>query len=84
METLRLQLRGHLDVLIPAVERAAARLPKGDGVRDRTRLSVAEARMRLRLGPGETLFLRVSVLLRLARSARSLCEHLENLGGDHP
>ncbi|MGW0823560.1 DUF6415 family natural product biosynthesis protein [Streptomyces sp. NPDC002845] len=82
LETLRRQLRGHIQLLIPAVERAAVRLPRGHRARDRALCCVGEARVRLRLGRGDTLFVRVSVVHRLARSVRTLCGHLEHLGGE--
>jgi hypothetical protein len=74
LETLRLQLRGHIALLIPEVEQAVSLLPRGDRRRERALTCAGEARMRLRLGPGNTLAVRYSVLHRLARSVRVLCD----------
>ncbi|MBG0854499.1 hypothetical protein I2W78_22310 [Streptomyces spinoverrucosus] len=79
LEALRLQLRGHIQLLGPEVERAARRLPSGD-IRRECALTVAgEARMRLRLGPGDTLYVRYAVVQMLARSVSALCDHHEKL-----
>jgi hypothetical protein len=82
LETLRLQLRGHLQLLHPEVERAASLLPRGDDLRERALTGVGEARMKLRLGPGDTLFVRLSVVKKLARSVRALCDDYESLPGE--
>ncbi|MGW0824686.1 DUF6415 family natural product biosynthesis protein [Streptomyces sp. NPDC002845] len=82
LETLRLQLRGHIELLIPTVERAAVRRPKGWDSRDRALSCAGEARVLLRVGRGDTLFVRVSVVHRLARLVRRPCGHLEDLGGE--
>lgn len=84
LETLRLQLRGHIQLLIPEVEQAVSLLPRGDISRERALTCAGEARMRLRLGPGDTLAVRFSVLHRLARSVRALCDYHENRGGCLP
>ncbi|MGW0185537.1 DUF6415 family natural product biosynthesis protein [Streptomyces sp. NPDC003362] len=83
LEFVRLQLREHIQVLIPEVERAARDLPRGDIPREGALSAAGEARMRLRLGPGDTLVVRVAVVQRLARSVRSLCDHLEELRGEN-
>ncbi|MFF3878761.1 DUF6415 family natural product biosynthesis protein [Streptomyces sp. NPDC001978] len=83
LEILRLQLRGHIELLIPEVERAALGLPKDDIPRACALACTGEARMRLRLGPGDLIVTRVSVVQKLSRSVRALCDHLENLGGGH-
>ncbi|MCF0077721.1 DUF6415 family natural product biosynthesis protein [Streptomyces lomondensis] len=81
LETLRLQLRGHIQLLGPEIERAAQRLPKGDSLRECALTSAGEARMRLLLGPGDTVVVRVAVVQKLARSVRALCDQYEQLGG---
>ncbi|WP_171113952.1 MULTISPECIES: DUF6415 family natural product biosynthesis protein [Streptomyces] len=83
LESLRLQLRRHIQMLIPEVERAARRLPRGDIPRECALTGAGEARMRLRLGPGDTLTVRVAVVQKLARSVRNLCDHNEKLRGEN-
>jgi hypothetical protein len=84
LETMRLQLRGHIQLLIPEVEQSVSGLPRGDASREYALTCAGEARMRLRLGPGNTLAVRYSVLHRLARSVRDLCDCYENPGGCLP
>ncbi|XUL89723.1 DUF6415 family natural product biosynthesis protein [Streptomyces galilaeus] len=74
-------LRGHLEVLIPDVGQLAGRQPKNDIPRACALACCGEARMRLRLGDGETPAVRTAAARRLARSVMALCDHYENLGG---
>ncbi|MFF8990076.1 DUF6415 family natural product biosynthesis protein [Streptomyces sp. NPDC014983] len=83
LETLTLQLRGHLMVLIPEVDTAAGRWPDDDVPKVCARTCIGESRMRLNLEPGSTLPAGVAHAQRLARSVGALCDHLENLGRDH-
>ncbi|MEV4858907.1 DUF6415 family natural product biosynthesis protein [Streptomyces ossamyceticus] len=85
IDTLRLQLRGHIELLIPAVESAAAHLPVGGVEGTRVRARLIAARSALGLGwPGDSRLVRLSVVVKLARSVRSLCGQLERLGDpDH-
>ncbi|MFF4836270.1 DUF6415 family natural product biosynthesis protein [Streptomyces sp. NPDC001315] len=73
-------LRDHIQQLIPEVETACLSLPKDDIPRACALACVGEARMRLRLGDGDTNDVRLSVAVKLARSVRALCDHFENLG----
>ncbi|MFE9309530.1 DUF6415 family natural product biosynthesis protein [Streptomyces sp. NPDC006706] len=79
LDTLTLQLRGHIMVLIPQVEKATGRLPEDDVPRACAMACVGEARMRLSLEPGRGLPAGISHAQRLARSVNALADHLENL-----
>jgi hypothetical protein len=81
LETLTLLLRGHIMLVIPEVEEAAAKLPEGDIPRACALACVGEARMRLRMEAGGNLPQQVAHVQRLARSVRSLADHCVNLGG---
>jgi hypothetical protein len=81
LDTLTLQLRGFVMLLIPKVEIAAGRLPKDDIPRACARACVGESRMRLNLEPGPTLPAGIAHAQRLSRSVNALCDHLENIGG---
>ncbi|MDX2749673.1 DUF6415 family natural product biosynthesis protein [Streptomyces scabiei] len=81
LDRLRNQLRGHLHVLAPAVEAAAARLPVGSEARRRARACSTVAHQALCLGSGDTRLVRVSVVGKLAHSVRNLARHWESLGG---
>ncbi|GCB49490.1 DUF6415 family natural product biosynthesis protein [Streptomyces sp. NL15-2K] len=76
LETVRLRLRGYIQLLIPEVEQSVSPLPWGDSRREHALTCAGEARMRLWLGPGNTLPVRYSVLHRLARSVLALCDCL--------
>lgn len=80
-ETLRIAMRGRLELLIPAVQGLAAGFPKGDIPRECALAGAREASMRLRLGVGARSPARMSVSMKLARSVVALCDHYENLGG---
>ena len=79
LSTLAPLLRGHINALILIVETAARHLPKGDVPRACAMACVGEARMRLRLGDGDTETVRAAVAVRLARSVNALADHYENL-----
>jgi hypothetical protein len=79
LETLTLQLRGHIQLLIPEVEAAALRLPKDNIPRACALACIGESRMKLRLGAGNNNSVRMAVAVKLARSVNALCDHYENL-----
>ncbi|MFS8203264.1 DUF6415 family natural product biosynthesis protein (plasmid) [Streptomyces sp. CWNU-52B] len=80
VDTVTLQLRGHLMLLIPEVETAALRLPECDIPRACALACIGEARMRLRADPASALPRQVAHVQRLARSVNALVDHFENLG----
>jgi hypothetical protein len=80
VETLTLRLRGHMMLLIPEVEQAAARQPKDDIPRYCALACIGEARMKLNLAPGHGLPAGIAHAKRLSRSLNALCDHYENLG----
>lgn len=79
LETLTLQLRGHLMLAIPEVEGLAGQLPEDVQPRVSALAGVGEARTRLDLEPGSNLPAGVAHAQRLARSIVALCGHYENL-----
>ncbi|MGW0823690.1 DUF6415 family natural product biosynthesis protein [Streptomyces sp. NPDC002845] len=79
LETLTLQLRGHLMLTAPEVESAAGRLPEDDIPRACALACVGTARMHLGLAPGRTVPANFAYAQRLARSVNALCDHVENL-----
>jgi hypothetical protein len=81
LETLRRQLRGHAWLLLPVVEREALRLPGQDRARRSALACVATSYLELRVGQGDSRLLRISVATRLARSVRTLCDHVDLLKG---
>ncbi|MGW3913189.1 DUF6415 family natural product biosynthesis protein [Streptomyces sp. NPDC005070] len=83
LNTLTLTLRGHMMLLIPAVEDVARPLPEDDVPRACAMACLGESRMRLGLEPGVTLPAAVAHAQRLARSVNALCDHVENLNGGH-
>ncbi|MFE7077361.1 DUF6415 family natural product biosynthesis protein [Streptomyces sp. NPDC057620] len=80
LEALTLQLRGHMMVAIPDIERAAFALPEDDVPRACALACVGEARMRLDLAPDHGLAAELKHAQRLARSVNALCDHHHNLG----
>lgn len=80
LETLTLQLRGHIMVAIPEVEVAAGKLHADDVPRACALACVGEARMRVNMEAGPTLPAGIAHAQRLARSVNALCDHYENLG----
>ncbi|MFJ3811578.1 DUF6415 family natural product biosynthesis protein [Streptomyces sp. NPDC090073] len=84
LETLSLQLRGHIQLLIPEVRDKASALPKSDIPRACALACIGEAEMRLRLGPGDNGAVHRTVVTKLARSVNALCDHFENLDNESP
>ncbi|MEV7975740.1 DUF6415 family natural product biosynthesis protein [Streptomyces sp. NPDC086519] len=81
LDTLRLALRGHIELMIPEVERLAGSFAKGDVSRECALAGVREARMRLGLRPGFNSPGQMTVAMKLARSVNALCDHYRILGG---
>ncbi|MEU9338543.1 DUF6415 family natural product biosynthesis protein [Streptomyces sp. NPDC048290] len=82
LETLVLQLRGHLMLTIPEIEHLTARLPADDVPRACASAGVREARRRLSLDPPGAYPVRLAHAQRLARAVHALCDHYENLTSD--
>ena len=78
LDVLTLALRGHLEVLIPEVERMARLLPKDSVPRYCASACVSEARGRLQAGPSPGYGGEAGHARRLARVLRALCDHYEN------
>ncbi|MFQ6145050.1 DUF6415 family natural product biosynthesis protein [Streptomyces seoulensis] len=78
LEVLTLQMRGHMQLLIPEVEKAALARPADDIPRYCALACVGEAGLRLnaRLTAGQDALPRAR---RLARSLNALCDHYESL-----
>lgn len=83
LDTLTLQLRGHINLLVPEVEQAAGRLPYDDIPRYCALACVGEARMKLGLKPGPGLSEGIAYARRMSRVVHALCDHFQNLGGGH-
>lgn len=81
LQTLILQLRGHIMLLIPEVEKATGGLPEDDVPRACALACIGEARMRLNLEPGRSLPAGIAHAQRLARSVNALIDHWQNLAG---
>lgn len=79
LETLTIQLRGHLDLLMPEVEQTAQRLPKDDIPRYCALACLGEARGKLRAEPSPTPHGPLVYARRLARVLNALCDHYEQL-----
>lgn len=79
LEIWTLQLRGHLMLLIPEVEKVTAGRSLDDIPRACALAGVAEARTRLDLTPGAGLPAGIAHAQRLARSVNALLDHLQNL-----
>lgn len=79
LDTLLLQLRGHIELLIPDVEKATLRLPKDDIPRYCALACIGEARRKLAIvpkpGPGSA----VAYARRLSRVVHALADHYESL-----
>ncbi|WP_406359349.1 DUF6415 family natural product biosynthesis protein [Streptomyces sp. NBC_00715] len=78
LETLMLQLRGHMQLLIPDVEQLIARLPHDDVPRYCALACVGEARRKLGIARHFGLDAGIAHARRLARSLNALCDHYEN------
>lgn len=79
LETLTLQLRGHLALLLPEVEETAKRLPRQSIPRYCALACVGEARERLRSEPTKRFGGPTGHARRLARTLNALCDHWEAL-----
>ncbi|MFH9005443.1 DUF6415 family natural product biosynthesis protein [Streptomyces afghaniensis] len=78
LETLMLQLRGHLVLAVSDVERGVQALPEDSVARVCALFCIGEARLRLSAQPSRTPSARTAHTQRLARSVRALCDHYEN------
>ena len=82
LETLTLQLRGHVQLLAPEVEQAARKLKEGSIPRYTLLGCVWEARSRLEAQPSPRYGGALGYARRLARALNALCDHYEKLGGE--
>ncbi|MEU5793981.1 DUF6415 family natural product biosynthesis protein [Streptomyces sp. NPDC047813] len=74
------QLRGHLELLIPEVEKRLARLPKEGTARYCAGACAGEARGKLQARPARGPDGEVEYARRLARVLRALLDHFEGPG----
>ncbi|MFI9766398.1 DUF6415 family natural product biosynthesis protein [Streptomyces sp. NPDC052415] len=81
LETLTGLLVGHMQLLIPEIEQAAAGLPADDVPRYCALACVREASMKLTARPGLMPYDAVAHVRRLGRSLLALCDHYETLTG---
>ncbi|MEW2570514.1 DUF6415 family natural product biosynthesis protein [Streptomyces sp. NPDC047070] len=79
LATLLLQMRGHMQLLIPDIELATTRLPRDDAPRYCALACVGEARGKL--SPYSRPSLDLEYAAKMARTLRALCDHYENLCG---
>lgn len=79
LETLTVQIRGHLALLLPEVEETAKRLPRQSIPRYCALVSVVEARERLHAEPSRRFGGAAGHARRLARTLNALCDHWETL-----
>ncbi|MFV0132800.1 DUF6415 family natural product biosynthesis protein [Streptomyces sp. HMX87] len=78
------QLRGHVQLIIPVIERIAGKQPKDSVPRYCTLACVGEARRRLSAQPSPRYGGALGYARRLARVLSALCEHHEKLAGELP
>ncbi|WP_406171198.1 DUF6415 family natural product biosynthesis protein [Streptomyces sp. NBC_00996] len=81
LDTLTLQLRGHVGLLVAEVEQMALRLPKDSIPRYCALACLGEAREKLRAQPGGGPHGALVYARRLARVLNALCDHHEALSG---
>ncbi|MGW5637913.1 DUF6415 family natural product biosynthesis protein [Streptomyces sp. NPDC003832] len=81
LQTLTSRLRSHLQLIIPAIEQAAAGLPADDVPRYCALACIGEARGKLNARPGLMPYDAVAYVRRLGRSLLALCDHYETLTG---
>ncbi|MGW7667512.1 DUF6415 family natural product biosynthesis protein [Streptomyces sp. NPDC054775] len=74
-------LRGHMQLIIPEIEQAAAQLPTDDVPRYCALACIGEARAKLRAIAGDGPHRAVAYGRKLARSLAALCDHYEALTG---
>ncbi|MFJ7968359.1 DUF6415 family natural product biosynthesis protein [Streptomyces sp. NPDC096324] len=79
LDRLTLQLRGHIELLIPEVEETAGRLPKDDIPRYCALACTGEARGKLSARPQPGHATELAHARRLARVVNALVDHHENL-----
>lgn len=77
-------MRGHLELLIPEVQRAAGRLERESVTRYCVLACLGEARGKLRTEPSQRVDGEINHARRLARVLNALCDHYEKIGGDRP
>ncbi|MGR4850428.1 DUF6415 family natural product biosynthesis protein [Streptomyces sp. LARHCF252] len=77
LETLTLQLRGHLMLAVREMETAVTTQPEDSVARACALFCVGEARLRMSVQPGRSPSARTAHTQRLARSIRVLCDHYE-------
>jgi hypothetical protein len=73
LATLTALLRGHMELLIPEVEQAAAKLPHDDVPRYCALACIGEARLKLRARPVPDEYGALAHARRLARVLGALC-----------
>jgi len=83
LDTLTLQLRGHLQLLMPEVEEIVARIRQDSIPRYCAQACLGEARMKLAIEPQPGLSAAVAHARRLARVLNALVDHYEQLGAVH-
>ncbi|MBD0837151.1 DUF6415 family natural product biosynthesis protein [Streptomyces sp. TRM68416] len=81
LETLTGLLRGHLELLIPEIEQATARLPADDVPRYCALACIGEARGKLWAFRRPGVYDAAVCARKLARSLLALCDHYETLTG---
>ncbi len=81
LETLTSMLRGHMQLLVPEIEQAAAGLPDDDVPRYCALLCIREACGKLSALPGLLPYDAVAYARKLGRSLLALCDHYEALTG---
>lgn len=77
-------LRGHLEVLVPELERVIQRLPQESISRYCALACIGEARGKLRAQAMPVTGGTVAYARRLARVLRALCDHYQALASDQP
>ncbi|MEU5097607.1 DUF6415 family natural product biosynthesis protein [Streptomyces sp. NPDC020996] len=82
LETVTLQLRGHINLMIPEVQAITDRLPKEHIPRYCALACLGEARRKVRLPVPEAPHASAAHARRLARVVAALCDHFEALGGE--
>jgi hypothetical protein len=80
LDTLTLQIRGHLELLMPEVQEITDRLPEDDIPRYCALACIGEARGKLRIEARPGLSGMLAHARRLARVLNALCDHYETLG----
>lgn len=74
-------MRGHMQLIIPEIERAAGKLPEDDVPRYCALACIGEARAKLRATPAAGPHRAAAHARKLARSLMALCDHYEALTG---